>query len=134
MVKTRTIRRKDGGIEILRVLTFDGLAQFSLDDPVSFEKSIVWMEEVDDFRFVREAMICDAKSRRGALHMSSGRVVGYSKLTSDAPANDGRYSRRVFYFKSGDDPLASGDIKFPSNAVDPKSIVPGVRATPLGDN
>ena len=132
MIKTRTVRRKDGAIEVLRVLTFDGLAHSSLDDPVSFEKSIVWLEDIESLRFVREATITEAKSRRGPLHLGDiGRVLGYSKLTADAPNSSGCYSRRVFYLKSGDDPAAEGEIRFPSNAVDPGSIVPGVVASRL---
>ena len=131
MIKTRTVQRSDGRIEIHRVLTFDGLAESKIDDPITFERMIVWLEDARDWPFVRELIIDTATSRRGPLHLTGlGRVVGFSKLTPDAPANDGKYVRRVFYLKNGDVVDAPLD-RIPRNAVDPRTVLPGTRSQPI---
>jgi len=109
------------------------VAESKIDDPVTFERMIVWSEDPGRWSFVRVKVVDQATSRRGPLHIEGvARVVGYSKLTADAPAIDGRYVRRVFYFKEGDQPEdRSPQLKLPRNAVDPRQVLPGIASTRL---
>jgi hypothetical protein len=125
MIKTRTIRRPDGKTEIMRVLSPDALDGWSREDPLAYEKSIVWTEDITSLEYVRVTTIHSARSRRGPLQAAGKvRVVGYAKLTSNAPRNpDGTtYSRRMFYVKSDE---ASSSSR-PQDAVDPRSVLPGL--------
>lgn len=125
-IKTRTVMRKNG-YEVLRVLSATDLTEWSDDDPLAYEKSIMWLEDIDPIRFVRTVEVRCARSRRGALNLSTGeRVIGYAKLTPDAPRDPktDHYTRRLFYLKASDtDPRSS----VPPDAVDPRTILPGVR-------
>ncbi len=124
-MKTRVRQREGGGCELIRLLSPRELDEWKKDDPLSYEKSIVWLEDVDALPFVRVRVVHTARSRRGPLHWpGDGRVVGYSKLTPDAPrdAESNAYVRRVFYLRSSDVAL-SGQV--PAGAVDPRSITPG---------
>lgn len=128
--KIKIHHHKDGRREIVRLLSIDGLSEQSLDNPMTFEKSIMWLEDIDDLRYVRVATITRATSRRGPLHIEGRRVLGYSKLTVDAPTNDdGFYVRRVFYLKDKDQRQANARV--PRRAIDPKSILPGVEGSTL---
>ena len=125
MVKTRTVRLTDGRTEVLRVLSPEGLDGWSKSDPLAYEKSIVWTEDVSRLPFVRVATVDTARSRRGPLQAAGDlRVVGYAKLTANAPLNaDGKtYSRRMFYVK-GDDERGSDSVP---QAIDPRTVLPGV--------
>ena len=125
MIKTRTIRRTDGRVEIMRVLSTDALDGWSREDPLAYEKSIVWTEDITGLDYVRVTTIHSARSRRGPLQAGGKiRVVGYAKLTANAPRNpDGTtYSRRMFYIKI-DEGDATGR---PADAVDPRSVLPGM--------
>ena len=127
MVKTRTVRHPDGRCEIVRVLSADDLANWSNEDPLAYEKSVVWLEDVTALPFVRVVQVRCAKSRRGRLRLSSAeRVVGYSKLMADAPRDPRtkRFTRRLFYLKDGDG--ASANDAPPEHAVDPGTVLPGV--------
>jgi hypothetical protein len=124
-MKTRVRPREGGGCELKRLLSPQELNEWKKDDPLSYEKSIVWLEDIDALPFVRVRVVRTARSRRGPLHWSGeGRVVGYSKLTPDAPrdADSNAYVRRVFYLRSSD--VASWE-QVPAGAVDPRSVAPG---------
>ena len=78
-------------------------------------------------RCVRAVGVGCARSRRGALNLSTGeRVIGYAKLTPDAPRNRETdcFTRRLFYLKSSD---IDEQSCVPQDAVDPRTILPGVR-------
>ena len=105
MVKVRTVRLRDGRYELVRLLSNDDLAGWSKADPLAYEKSIVWLEDIESLRYVRAVQVRCAKSRRGPLRLNSGeRVVGYSKLLPNAPRDPqtDRYTRRLFYLKPCD--------------------------------
>ncbi|MFV1963805.1 MAG: DUF6009 family protein [Pirellulaceae bacterium] len=128
MVKTRSVRYPDGRCEIIRVLSADDLADWSDDDPLSYEKSVVWLEDVTSLPYVRVAEVRCARSRRGRLRLSSReRVVGYSKLMADAPRDPAtkRFTRRLFYLKDTD--VDSSEDPAPEHAVDPGTVLPGTR-------
>lgn len=136
MLKTRIISHDDGRTEILRILAADALDAWSKGSPLSYEKSIVWLGDIEQLPFVRMAWVNNAKSRRGALTVSGNvTVVGYAKLTPDAPRNREQcYCRRVFYLRDSD--LASRGFrrqKLPDSAVDPRTVLPGCLGQPPGD-
>ena len=130
MLKLRTVSRNDGGMEILRILDDSVLGRWSPDDPLSYEQSIVWLQSLDGLDFVRVAFVRGAKSRRGPLSIgNAGMVLGYSKLTEDAPRDreTGRYTRRIFYLKEEDSLLNMN--QFPKRSIDPRSVLPSVYVT-----
>ena len=125
-MKTRRIQHQNGSTEIVRVLSTEDLSAWSDKDPLAYEKSIVWLEDINDLGYVRVIRVCCAKSRRGPLIVSIGeRVIGYAKLMPDAPRDTKtqRFARRLFYLKDSDRPHKSGSV--PAAAVDPRSILPG---------
>ncbi len=130
MINTRRVPRADGGEEIVRILDDQLLNKWRRDNPLAFEKSIVWLRPLETLDFVRVAMIRTAKSRRGPLLCSAGvTILGYAKLTLDAPFNPQTraYSRRVFYLMENDSELNMN--QFPKGALDPQTILPGVVGT-----
>jgi hypothetical protein len=128
-VRTRTIQFRDGRCEIQRVLSTDELVEWKGGDPLAYERSILWLEDVNRLPFVRVVEVRCAKSRRGRLVLQGPeRVVGYSKLMADTPrdARTLRFTRRLFYVKAGDQALAEP----PEHALDPRSVLPGVVGRP----
>jgi len=126
-MKTRTVNRKNGTREVMRVLSATDLTAWSDKDPLAYEKSIVWLENIDAVRFVRAVEVRCARSRRGPLSLSTGqRVIGYAKLTADAPRDPRTesFTRRLFYLKTSD---ADEPSSIPPDALDPRTILPGVR-------
>jgi len=124
-MKTRTVPRPKGGVEIVRLLEPNGMRAWRQDDPLAHEKSIVWRQPIDSLEFVRVAIIKTARSRRGPLLAGgNSRVVGYSKLCTDAPFSleTKTYTRRLFYLVDGD----RQEGPPPAGAVDPRTILPGV--------
>lgn len=126
MIKTQTIFRPGGRREIVRMLTTEDLQTWSKDDPLAYEKSVVWLEDISAIPFVRVVDVRCARSRRGRLRLSGGqRVVGYSKLMADAPRDPDtkRFTRRLFYLEQTD--LASPAEPTPERSVDPNTVLPG---------
>ena len=126
-MKTRRIQHQNGRVEIVRVLSTEDLIAWSDDDPLAYEKSIVWLEDITKLGYVRVVRVCCATSRRGPLVLNSGaRVVGYAKLMPDAPRDTKtqRFARRLFYMKDLDREDVNRTI--PATAVDPRSILPGI--------
>jgi hypothetical protein len=130
MVKTRNIVHDDGRLEIRRVISADNLVDWEQDNPLAFERSIVWIRPVMDLPYVRTAFVKNARSRRGPLLTASEdqTVVGYSKLTADAPMQGLDYlyyQRRVFYLTSQDiDGVA--DVNASVNCIQPSTILPTI--------
>lgn len=129
-MKTRVMQHKDGRREVVRVLTTEELVSWSAEHPLAYEKSIVWLENIERLRYVRVAHVRCARSRRGPLLVNTGeRVVGYSKLMPDAPRDNQtqRFSRRLFYLTAPDcDPQ---NETVPHSAVDPRTVLPGVEGS-----
>ena len=128
MVRSRTIRHRDGKQEVLRVLSVDDLEEWKGNGPLAYERSIVWLENIERLPFVRVVEVRCAKSRRGRLVVQGdARVVGYSKLMADAPRDPetSRFTRRLFYLK----PTDHLDGPVPERAIDPRSVLPGVPGT-----
>jgi hypothetical protein len=126
-MKTRIRQLKDGAQEIIRLLSPEEMEGWSNDDPLSYEKSIVWLYDISKLRYVRSRMVEAAVSRRGPIYLGEdARVVGYSKLTPNAPRHPETrgYVRRVFFLKPSD--MDEHRTSIPEAAVDPRTILPGV--------
>jgi hypothetical protein len=131
-MKTRIRTLDNGAQEVIRLLSADELEAWTKDDPLAYEKSIVWLEDVSQLRYVRVKTVGAANSRRGPLYLDGdGRVVGYSKLTPDAPRNSQAtgYRRRIFYLQPRD--YAGRETPIPHGAIDPRTILPGVAGQPV---
>ena len=128
-MKLQTIQHADGSLEIQRRLSLDWLEDCQDGDPLLYESSIVWLEDIATLPYVREMTVPQCKSRRGPLRQGSGgRIVGYSTLQADAPADrsSGMFTRRVFYLKDSDSHASRiAGHRLPANAVDPRSVLPG---------
>jgi hypothetical protein len=128
-MKTRTINFRDGRREIQRVLSNQELADWKGGESLEYERSIVWLENIDRLPFVRVVEVRCAKSRRGRLELKGPeRVVGYSKLMADTPRDSktARFTRRLFYLKAEDESLSVP----PDRALDPRSVLPGIAGSP----
>jgi len=130
MLETRNILHSDGRLEIRRVISADNLDEWNQENPLAFERSIVWIRPVLDLPFVRAAFVKNARSRRGPLLTANEDqiVVGYSKLTADAPIQGLDYlyyQRRVFYLTSHD-LQGSSDVRTSTNCMQPSTIVPTI--------
>ena len=131
-MKTRIRYLEDGAREVIRLLSPDDLEGFEKDDPLLFEKSLVWLEDVATLPYVRVKLVRTARSRRGPISFGDGgRVVGYAKLTPNAlrcPESKG-YIRRVFYLRSDD--LLDSNTSLPASAYDPRTLFPGEKGRQL---
>jgi hypothetical protein len=131
MINTRIVHNDDGSREIIRILDDDTLGEWSPRRPLAFEKSIVWLRPMENLDFVRVALLRSARSRRGPLLAEgAGTVVGYSKLTTDAPRDPKTraFTRRLFYLKDEDSQLNMN--QFPPNTIDPCTVLPGIVGEP----
>jgi hypothetical protein len=131
MMNTRVMKNRDGSQEIVRVLDDDSLGCWSPQRPLAFEKSVVWLRPLESLDFVRVALVRRARSRRGPLVADgAGVVVGYTKLTTDAPRDPktGAFCRRLFYLRDEDSQLNMN--QFPPDAIDPRTVLPGIAGDP----
>lgn len=94
------------------------------------ESKIVWLVSTDQFDYVRELWTCCGR-RTGRLKAGvAGHIVGYSELSKTAKSFEQcSFHRRIFYVcehdrHTGDDAYKIGA---PCEAVDPRTVTPGVR-------
>ena len=123
MEKIRTKLHNDGRIELIRILSPDD--RWSAEDPLAYEASVVWCQEITALPYVREAIADGVKTRTGRLHgRGIGRIVGYAKLAEDAPRDvkSRGFRRRYFFIKEKDLDRA----RIPRRAVDPQTVFPGI--------
>ncbi|MCC5031885.1 DUF6009 family protein [Streptomyces sp. WAC 00631] len=96
------------------------------------EDGIVWTEDVGAFDYVRQSVELSVSTRRKPVPWRGhGRRVGYAVLRPDAPSGDvpGKFVRRVFWVKEHDrseQPNGMYKRSAPSEAVDPRTVAPGV--------
>ncbi|MET9597430.1 DUF6009 family protein [Streptomyces sp. NPDC006459] len=101
-------------------------------EAIRHEESILWTEDTDSLDYVREYLEVNAGTRRRPVPWRGpGRRVGYSVLKADAPslAVPGKFARRVFWVKEYDrseQPTGTYETTAPSEAVDPRTVAPGV--------
>ncbi len=56
------------------------------DDHLKHEAEVIWLEDPEQFDYVRQVIVPWARTRRRPLKLSvPGRVVGYTVLRADAP-------------------------------------------------
>jgi len=120
----RRVEHDDGRIEIVRILDDHTLKDWKEWNPIAYEASVVWIKNVANIPFVRSMWVTKCNSRRNRLVPDgSGEILGFSKLTTDAPTNpEGYYTRRIFFRLDGDADLS----EFPPGALVPKTILPGI--------
>jgi len=129
-MKTRTVYHSDGRIELRRIMTAQSLKHWDRKFPLAYERSILWLKPMGGRAFVRVAIVRNARSRRGPLLAANSNqvVLGYSKLTVDAPLMPGNemcYLRRVFYVTQ-QDILLNEYSGLNQNCIRPGSILPTV--------
>ncbi|WTC17131.1 DUF6009 family protein [Streptomyces cellulosae] len=99
---------------------------------LEYEDDIVWTEDIERFEYVRQSVELSAGTRRRPVPWrGTGRRVGYAVLCPDAPSGDvpGNFVRRVFWVKEYDrseQPNGTYRHSAPSEAVDPRTVAPGV--------
>ncbi|MFF2641063.1 DUF6009 family protein [Streptomyces niveus] len=99
---------------------------------LEYEDDIVWTEDIESFDYVRQSVELSVSTRRHPVPWSGhGRRVGYAVLRPDAPSGEvpGKFIRRVFWVKEYDrseQPNGTYKRSAPSEAVDPRTVVPGV--------
>ena len=140
-IETRKIQHADGRLEVRRIFADENMGDWDAKNPLAFEKSIVWLDDAIDREYVRFAMIRNARSRRGELVIDDGtrRIVGYARLTPDAPYDRSiqGYARRVFYVFNDEverDARRDGMVHPVSRCVDPHSVLPTVMGKMPGCN
>lgn len=99
------------------------------ESQLTHESAVVWLEDPQDFDYVRQAL--DKTSRRGGKprYARDGRMVGYSELDKGAEASpdSGLFQRRTFFLLPHDrpnDPQGPYNEGAPGEAVDPRTIEP----------
>ena len=99
---------------------------------VEHEVEIVWEVDVTGLTYVREAQVRHCRTRQGPVAWTGGQRVGYSVLAPDAPSDGAGsgFTRRVFFLTEAD-PYAEWPW-VPVEAVDPQSVVAGLRSRALG--
>ncbi len=126
-LKTRKVDYRDGRCEVVQILDEGRMSTWTSNDPLAYEASIMWLTDISQLPFVRVLLIHNCENRGGRLvPRGGGRVVGYAKLTENAPVDPatGRFVRRVFYLREDD--LKNGDFETAKGAVDPNTILPGL--------
>lgn len=98
------------------------------------EEEIIWLEDVSEARYVREALMLVKNSRgKPEIEADDTRVVGYANLVSEADCATGYAFRRVFTLRDYD-PYGRQPYQMPTEAVDPRTVEPGVPGRkPLGE-
>ena len=66
-MKTRVRELKDGSREVIRLLSPDEMEAWSKDDPLAYEKSIVWIRDISQLPCVYVKTVRSARSRRGPI-------------------------------------------------------------------
>ena len=93
------------------------------------ESTVVWLENLDNLDYVRQALDKTARRRGKPRYERDGRMVGYTELDAHAEADpdSGLQLRRVFFLlphdrdANPDGPYHEGA---PGEAVDPRTIAP----------
>ncbi|MBZ4018034.1 DUF6009 family protein [Streptomyces purpurogeneiscleroticus] len=106
----------------------------ALIDPedLTYEVDLVWLEDIADLDYVRQSLDRLSGRRRKPAYHRDGRLVGYAILGPEAKASraSGTYLRRVFWLAPHDrdqQPDGLYEIGAPSEAVDPRTLQPGVK-------
>lgn len=98
---------------------------------VEHEVEIVWEEPPEQYDYVR-VRAGRAGTRTRSVPFHRFKRVGYAVLADDAPniGRPGQFRRRVFWLKDHDRAYEPDGVyanQGPSEAVDPRTVAPGVR-------
>jgi len=100
---------------------------------IQHEAEIVWLENINQLDYVREYLSTHERFRRRRPRWErNGRLVGYSRLRTDAPNNGypQSFTRRLFWLAPHDRDSAPDDVYgqggLPCEGVDPRTVAPGV--------
>lgn len=106
----------------------------ALIDPedLTHEVDLVWLEDIADLDYVRQSLDRLSSRRRKPAYHRDGRLVGYAILGPEAKPSraSGTYLRRVFWLAPHDrdqQPDGLYETGAPSEAVDPRTLQPGVK-------
>ncbi|MEV0604508.1 DUF6009 family protein [Streptomyces sp. NPDC050315] len=106
----------------------------ALIDPedLTHEVDLVWLEDTDALDYVRQSLDRLSGRRRKPAYHRDGRLVGYAILGPEAKPSraSGTYLRRVFWLAPHDrdqQPKGLYETGAPSEAVDPRTLQPGVK-------
>ncbi|MEU6631904.1 DUF6009 family protein [Streptomyces parvus] len=99
------------------------------DGDLAHEAEVVWLENVGDLDYVRQALDKTTRRRNKPRYARDGRMVGYTELDDTAPSDpdSGLYRRRVFFLLPHDrdnDPDGLYQEGAPGEAIDPRTIRP----------
>ncbi|MEF3117627.1 DUF6009 family protein [Streptomyces chrestomyceticus] len=99
---------------------------------LTHETELVWLEDITDLDYVRQSLDRVSSRRRQPPYHRDGRLVGYAILGSTAKASraSGTHLRRVFWLAPHDrdqQPAGLYATAAPSEAVDPRTLQPGVK-------
>lgn len=98
---------------------------FVKEDALKDEKNIVWLEDLDDYPWVRESSTNFrtkqgiSKNRQSEIERGGRKLIGYGELKDDAPSS-GHYERRIFIIRKDDYENYKND--YPTEAVDPLTV------------
>ncbi|MFD7085985.1 DUF6009 family protein [Streptomyces sp. NPDC059918] len=95
------------------------------------EASVVWLEDIDRLDYVRQSLDRLHNRQGRPPYHRDGRMVGYAVLGPGARPSraSGTFLRRVFWLLPHDrdqQPDGSYACSSPSEAVDPRTLAPGV--------
>ncbi|MEU8828887.1 DUF6009 family protein [Streptomyces sp. NPDC048636] len=106
----------------------------ALIDPedLTHEIDLVWLEDTDGLDYVRQSLDRLSSRHRKPAYHRNGRLVGYATLGPEAKPSraSGTYLRRVFWLAPHDrdqQPDGLYETGAPSEAVDPRTLQPGVK-------
>ncbi|MEP0872090.1 DUF6009 family protein [Trichocoleus desertorum AS-A10] len=97
---------------------------------IEAESEIVWLQDISNIDYVREETWFTAEPYCPPPKIYGQTVVGYSVLKPGIKPERGPYTRRLFTLRPHDrfyDPRGIYQKSFPVEAVDPKTVQPGIR-------
>ncbi|MEW1701049.1 DUF6009 family protein [Streptomyces sp. NPDC093249] len=101
-------------------------------EQLSSETELVWLEDIAPLDYVRQTLDRLATRRGRPAYHRAGRMVGYALLGPQARSSraSGTFVRRVFWLLPHDrdgQPAGLYASGAPSEAVDPRTVAPGVK-------
>jgi hypothetical protein len=102
------------------------------EDEIIHEVAFVWLEDFDRLDYVRQSLDRLPTRRGKPAYHRAGRMIGYALLGPRArPSHSsGTFRRRVFWLLPHDrdiDPQGLYATGAPAEAVDPRTLVPGLK-------